>query len=58
MYRSLTGKANSYSIVRRTAGLSFTDTNVNAGQTYYYVVRAINGGTVGRFCAAKSIIAR
>ena len=58
VYRSLTGKGNSYSIVRRTAGLSFTDTNVNAGQTYYYVVRAINGGTVGRFCAAKSIIAR
>ena len=55
VYRSLTGKANSYSIVRRTAGLTFTDTAAAAGKTYYYVVRAINGSTAGKFCAAKSI---
>ena len=55
VYRSLTGKANSYSIVRRTAGLTFTDTAAAAGKTYYYVVRAINGGTIGKFCASKSI---
>ena len=55
VYRSLTGKANSYSIVRRTAGLTFTDTAAATGKTYYYVVRAINGSTAGKFCAAKSV---
>ena len=58
VYRSLTGKANSYSIIRRTAGLTFTDTAAAAGKTYYYVVRAINGGAAGKFCAAKSVTAQ
>ena len=58
VYRSLTGKANSYSIIRRTAGLTFTDTTAATGKTYYYVVRAINGGAAGKFCAAKSVTAQ
>ena len=55
VYRSLTGKDNSFKIIRRTAGLTFTDTAAAAGKTYYYVVRAINGSTAGKFCAAKSV---
>ena len=55
VYRSDTGKDNSFKIIRRTAGLTYTDTNTVAGKTYYYVVRAIDGSTTGKFCAARSI---
>ena len=55
VYRSDTGKDNSFKIIRRTAGLTFTDTAAAAGKTYYYVVRAINGSTAGKLCAAKSV---
>ena len=55
VYRSTTGAAGSYRIVRRTSGLSFTDTTAVAGVTYYYVVRAINGNVKGSFCAAQDI---
>ena len=55
VYRSATGKANSFSIIRRTAALSYTDTSAAAGTTYYYQVRAINGDVKSAFCAAQSI---
>ena len=55
VYRSATGKANSFSIIRRTAALSYTDTSAAAGTTYYYQVRAINGSVKSDFCAAQSI---
>ena len=53
VYRSTNGK--NFSIVRRTAALSFTDTNAAAGATYYYQIRAINGSVKSDFCAAQSI---
>ena len=53
VYRSTNGK--NFSIVRRTAALSFTDTSAAAGATYYYQVRAINGSVKSDFCAAQSI---
>ena len=53
VYRSTNGK--NFSIVRRTAALSFTDTSAAAGTTYYYQVRAINGSVKSAFCAAQSI---
>ena len=53
VYRSTNGK--NFSIVRRTAALSFTDTNAAAGATYYYQVRAINGNVKSDFCPAQSI---
>ena len=55
VYRSTTGKANSFSIIRRTSALTYTDVNAAAGNTYYYVVRAINGSVKSAFCAAQSI---
>ena len=55
VYRSATGKANSFSIIRRTSALTYTDVNAAAGNTYYYVVRAINGSVKSDFCAAQSI---
>ena len=56
VFRSATGVARSFSIVRRTSLLSWTDPNAEAGKTYYYVVRAINGTTTGKFCPAQSIV--
>ena len=53
VYRSTNGK--NFSIVRRTAALSFTDTSAAAGATYYYQVRAINGSVKSDFCPAQSI---
>ena len=59
VYRSATGKANSFSIIRRTAALSYTDTGAAAGNTYYYVVRAMKGSgssaTYSRFSKAQHI---
>ena len=55
IYRSATGKANSFSIIRRTSALTYTDTTAAAGNTYYYVVRAISGSVKSAFCAAQSI---
>ena len=55
VYRSATGKANSFSIIRRTSALTYTDVNAAAGNTYYYVVRAINGNVKSDFCPAQSI---
>ena len=55
IYRSATGKANSFSIIRRTSALTYTDVNAAAGNTYYYVVRAISGSVKSAFCAAQSI---
>ena len=55
VYRSTTGAAGSYKIIRRTTGLSYTDTSTAVGTTYYYVVRAINGSASSKFCAAQSI---
>ena len=56
VYRSATGSSGSYKIVRRTTGLSYTDTAASAGSTYYYAVRVVTGsGDVGSFSAAKSI---
>ena len=55
VYRSATGKANSFRIIRRTSALTYTDVNAAAGNTYYYVVRAINGSVKSAFCAAQSI---
>ncbi len=53
IYRSTNGK--NFSIIRRTAALSYTDATAAAGTTYYYQVRAINGDVKSAFCAAKSI---
>ena len=53
VYRSTNGK--NFSIVRRTAALSYTDTSAAAGTTYYYQVRAINGSVKSDFCPAQSI---
>ena len=55
VYRSATGKANSFSIIRRTSALTYTDTTAAAGNTYYYVVRAISGSVKSAFCPAQSI---
>ena len=55
IYRSTTGAAGSYKIVRRTSGLTWTDTSTEMDKTYYYVVRAKNGNLCGKFCAAKSV---
>ena len=59
VYRSATGKANSFSIIRRTAALSYTDTSAAAGNTYYYVVRAMKGSgssaTYSKFSKAQQI---
>ncbi len=53
IFRSTDG--SKFSIIRRTAALSFTDTSAAAGTTYYYQVRAINGSVKSDFCAAQSI---
>ena len=55
IYRSTTGAAGSYKIIRRTAALTYIDTMAEAGTTYYYVVRSMNGSTYSAFCAAQSI---
>ena len=55
VYRSATGKANSFSIIRRTSALTYTDVSAAAGTTYYYQVRAINGSVKSAFCPAQSI---
>ena len=59
VYRSATGKANSFSIIRRTSALTYTDVNAAAGNTYYYVVRAMKGSgssaVYSKFCPAQSI---
>ena len=53
IFRSTNGK--NFSIIRRTAALSFTDTSAAAGTTYYYQVRAISGDVKSAFCAPQSI---
>ena len=59
VYRSATGKANSFSIIRRTSALTYTDVNAAAGNTYYYVVRAMKGSgssaVYSKFSPAQSI---
>ena len=56
IYRSATGAAGSYKIIRSTAALNYTDTTAAAGSTYYYAMRVVAAnGDVGGFCAAKSI---
>ena len=52
VYRSTNGK--NFSIVRRTAALSYTDTSAAAGTTYYYQVRAINGSVKSDFCRPRA----
>ena len=53
IYRSTDNKT--FSIIRRTAALTYTDTTAAAGTTYYYKVRSMNDDTYSAFCAAKSI---
>ena len=53
VFRSTDNKT--FSIIRRTAALTYTDTTAAAGTTYYYKVRSMNGDTYSAFCAAKSI---
>ena len=55
VFRSATGAAGSFSIVRRTSYLTWTDTNTEMDKTYYYVVRAKNGSLCGKFSPAQSI---
>ena len=55
VFRSTTGAAGSFSIVRRTGYLTWTDTNTEMDKTYYYVVRAKNGSLCGKFSPAQSV---
>lgn len=55
VFRSTTGAAGSFSIVRRTSYLTWTDTNTEMDKTYYYVVRAKNGILCGKFSPAQSV---
>lgn len=55
VFRSATGAAGSFSIVRRTSYLTWTDANTEMGKTYYYVVRAKNGSLCGKFSPAQSV---
>lgn len=55
VFRSTTGAAGSFSIVRRTSYLTWTDTNTEMDKTYYYVVRAKNGSLCGKFSPAQSV---
>ena len=58
VYRSDTGKANTFKIIRRTADTFWKDNTAQAGKTYYYTVRAMRGsGTsvvYGGFCSAAT----
>ena len=55
IYRS-TSSNSGYQIIRRTSGLSYTDTTAQAGSYYYYKVRAMDdAGVRGSFSSAKSI---
>ncbi len=40
-----TSKTGTYSVVKTTTSLSWTDTNTTAGKTYYYKVRAVHSNT-------------
>ena len=40
-----TSKNGTYSVVKTTTSLSYTDTNTTAGKTYYYKVRAVHTNT-------------
>ena len=55
VFRSTTGAAGSFSIVRRTSYLTWTDANTEMGKMYYYVVRAKNGSLCGKFSPAQSV---
>ena len=55
VFRSTTGAAGSFSIVRRTSYLTWTDTNTEMDKTYYYVVRVKNGSLCGKFSPAQSV---
>ena len=55
VFRSATGAAGSFSIVRRTSYLTWTDANTEMDKTYYYVVRAKNGSLCGKFSPAQSV---
>ena len=55
VFRSATGAAGSFSIVRRTSYLTWTDANTEMGKMYYYVVRAKNGSLCGKFSPAQSV---
>ena len=55
VFRSTTGAAGSFSIVRRTSYLTWTDANTEMDKTYYYVVRAKNGSLCGKFSPAQSV---
>ena len=55
IYRSASSNSG-YQIIRRTSGLSYTDTTAQAGSYYYYKVRAMDdAGVRGSFSSAKSI---
>ena len=55
IYRKISA-TNTWAPLNDTAitGLSYTDTNASAGQTYMYCVRAVNGATDSPFSASMS----
>ena len=57
VYRSTSGAANTYQIIRRTTTLSYTDTSAVSG-TYVYRVRCINSSTglYSGFSPALSVV--
>ena len=60
IYRSKTGKAGSYGLVKTvTDGTTWTDTNITKGQKYYYKVRAVyTNGLNSEYSAVKTITAK
>ncbi|MBR2027924.1 MAG: fibronectin type III domain-containing protein [Oscillospiraceae bacterium] len=60
IYRSKTGKAGSYGLVKTvTSGTTWTDTNITKGQKYYYKVRAVyTNGLNSEYSAVRTITAK
>jgi hypothetical protein len=54
IYRS-TNSGSSFALIGSSTGLTFTDTNLTIGQTYWYKVSAVNAHGEGDQCSAVSV---
>ena len=54
-YEIYRGYTDNFSIIRRTAALTYTDTTAAAGERYSYKVRSVNGDMYSDFCTRQAI---
>ena len=56
VYRSTTGKSNTFKKMYTTTGTKYTNTSAKAGKTYYYKVRAVTkNGVKGYFSSVDKV---